>query len=219
MKKASFLLVLVVSTLVFQGCANFSQYYQAKIPLQKTPIPVPAQSVTGMSFLSPEMSQGIGSKRAIGMSNDLILKRHYALLGGYTFNRALPLTYQELAEMTAKAGGNFYIHAYASDGLRTGTRMVMTGYTTPSLITTTSQGSVNGNYNGSYQNNYGGYGNVSGNMNAYGYGSSQTFIPGQQTYQAQNFNYEMLQNCVLVFATPPRVQQLLQQGALAPFHY
>ena len=219
MKNHLVTLWLVSFCLLHQGCANFGQYYQSKIPLQKTPIPLPAQSVTGISFLSPEMTQGSGSRRAIGMGNELIFKRHYALLGGYGFNRVNPVTPQELASMTAKVGGDYYIHAYASDGLRTGTRMVMTGYTTPSTVTTTSQGSVNGNYNGSYQNNYGGYGNVSGNVNAYGYGSSQTYIPGTQMYQAQNFTCEMLQNCVLVFATPQRVQQLLKEGVLAPFHY
>ena len=116
--------------------------------------------------------------------------------------------------MTAKIGGDYYYHTYWHVGTGSGTEMVITGFTTPSTITSTSQTAAYGNYAGNYQNNSGVWGTVNGNANAYGYGSSQTTVGGSSTYQAVPYQFPIFENFVIVLASPQRTQQLIQQGAL-----
>lgn len=216
MKKLLSFVIAIVTCLLFDGCAgtslNFSQYYRAKIPLQKAPTALPAQSVTGAVFESK--SNNKPNPEALALENSLIGKQNYILLGLYSFEGARPITPLELAQMTANQGGDYYIHIYASNGMRSGTRMVMTGFTTPNVITSTSQGSAYGNFNGNYQNNYGGMGTINGTAMANGYGSSQTVVGGSQTFQAMPYTYQAIGNVVLVLASPNRVWQLIHDGTL-----
>jgi len=187
--------------------------------MNKTPSPVPEQSVVGINSYSDAIAKGTVDTRAINFGKELIFQKHYACLGSYSFETPRVLTPQELTKMTAQKGGDYYIYCFSPAGTRTGTRMVMTGFTTPSMITTTSQSSAYGTYNGSYQNNYGGYGTINGNANAYGYGSSQTYIPGSQTFQAQPYSYQAMGNVVMVFATPQQQWKLIKDGVISTSIY
>lgn len=210
------ILLLLCFCVIDQGCVstpNFSQYYRSKTPLLKAPSRVTEQSVTGTVFRATTNTKP--DPRALAMENDMILKQHYMLLGIYSFEGARVLTGQELTGMTASKGGDYYIYVFAPNGMKTGTRMVMTGFTTPSMITSTSQGSAYGNLNGTYQNNYGGYGTMSGNASSYGYGSSQTVVGGSQTFQAQPYSYEALGYAVMVFASPQQQWKLIHDGVLS----
>jgi hypothetical protein len=198
------------------GCAssqlNFSPYYKAITPLTKAPIPLPAQGVTGVNKLAALLSNGTPDpKNWIAMRN-LQTQSHYTTIGVYVFTLGRLPTNQELAEMTAKMGGDYYYHVYWRAGTGTGTRMVMTGMTVPGSSFTTVQGSSYGNYNGNYQNSYGGWGTLNGNANAYGYANSQTYSTPTTSYQAVPFQYPVMGNFVTVLASPERQQQLIQQS-------
>ena len=193
---------------------NFSHYYSAVTPLAKAPIPLLEQGVTGISKPAILHSNGtFDLKNAIPVRN-LQIQHHYTTLGTYNFGGGRAVTPQDLAHMTAKMGGDYYYHVYWHAGTGSAVRMVMTGFTTPSVVSSTSQASAYGNYSGNYQNNYGGYGSLNGNANSYGYGSSQTVVGGSSSYQAVPFQYPIFENVVYVLASPQRQQKLIQMGAV-----
>ena len=213
-------LLVAVSTLWVTGCANFqktpnfSQYYTAVTPLAKAPTPLSEQGVTGVSKPAALHSNGTFDLRNATPVRKLQLLSHYTSIGTYGFTIGRPLTPQELAQMTAKVGGDYYFNVFWRAGIGTGTQMVMTGMTVPGMSFTTAQGSAYGNYYGNYQNNYGGSGTVNGNANAYGYANSQTFTTPTTSYQAVPFQYPIMANIVYVMASPQRQQQLILQGAV-----
>jgi hypothetical protein len=216
MKRKILSLLLISLCLISQGCVispNFSQYYRSKAPLLKSPNPVPDLSVTGTAFGAATNSKP--DPQAQAFENDLIGKQHFLMLGIYHFEGERGLTGHELTQMTSKKGGDYYIYVTAANGSRTGSRMVMTGMTTPSVISTTSQANATGNYNGTYQNNYGGWGTANANANVYGSGSSQTIVGGTQSYQSQAYTYQAQSLTVIVLASPQQQWKLIRDGVLS----
>ena len=210
-------LVLVsITAMILTGCStnSFSSHYHATTPMVKAAKPLSERSVTGVSKPALVHANGSYDLRNAIPARNLQTQQHYTNLGAYGFRGGRPVTPEDLARMTAKIGGDYYYHTYWHVGTGSGTEMVITGFTTPSTITSTSQTAAYGNYAGNYQNNSGVWGTVNGNANAYGYGSSQTTVGGSSTYQAVPYQFPIFENFVIVLASPQRTQQLIQQGAL-----
>ena len=118
----------------------------------------------------------------------------------------------DIREIVARLGGDFYDYYGVFGGVATGTRMIPVGYTTPHIVSTSSQASGVGNYYGTYNNIYGGTANAYGTASGNGYASSQTLIGGSTTYAAQTYKYEVVTQTLIVYATPQRVEQLIKAG-------
>jgi len=176
---------------------------------KKSP-PTPAMTVTGsiVQMTNPKDPKNWQQCR------NMELKMNYVCLGLYTFQNSALLTPEILRDITSKAGGDYYFYNYALTGIGHGTRMMMTGFTTPSVISSTSQGSAYGNYSGTYNGNNGYYGNTYGNASAYGYGSSQTVVGGTQSYQAVPFEYPIIINYIAILASPERQLELIKAGVV-----
>jgi len=219
-KNSLFSTILLGFCLFNQGCASdsdypayFNQLYKQKTPLLKTPKSLPEVSITGTSFQLP-----VDKPDKVRDFINSMFKQHYIPLGIYQFKEPRGLTEEMLAKMTAKKGGDYYIYITSPNGIKTGTRMVMTGMTTPSVISSTSQANAYGNYNGTYNNNYGGYGTINANANAFGSQNSQTIIGGSKTYQAQQYSWEEINIEVIVLASPKRQSQLISDGVMIATH-
>jgi hypothetical protein len=211
--------LLSISCLWITACASdpynvasLDKFYQRVVPLVKNPAHSSTASITGRIVNCNPKQDAMA--RAFIPERTLQFESKYICLGKYIFLLGRPLTPSELVEITSRMGGDYYSYVYSYVGKTQGTRMVMTGFTTPSIISSTSQGSAYGNFNGSYQNNYGGWGTMNGNANANGFGSSQTIVGGSQSFQAVPCEYPVIWNAVVILASPQRQQELIKDGVL-----
>ena len=203
--------ISAVVVLLFSGCASsdYSRFYHRDVPLTKAPPSTPVQSITGNNFRIKNPNEFQGFVPLFFHSQNL-------MLGNYGFNSSQIQTPDRLNRMTADAGGDIYYYLYRFCGMRRGTRMVMTGYTTPQTISSSSQASAFGNFSGSYYGSGSSYGSLYGSGNAYGYGSSQTLVGGTESYSAMPYSYPLFEHMIVVLASPARQQELIKKGVLSP---
>lgn len=189
------------------ACANspdLLQYNQRPIYVLKTPPPAPIQTVRGVSI---SLSKFKETQKACSSQGLL-------LIGSMIFIGPMVST-TDVQKACAQAGGDYYVFVGDPYGVATGSRMVPVSYTTPKVISSSSQGSAYGNYTGNYQNNCGYNANMYANANAQGFGSSQTVVGGTTTYQRETFNYQTFSQCIHVLASPARQIELYKLGVLS----
>jgi hypothetical protein len=143
-----------------------------------------------------------------------LLSKRVLVLGTWSCS-TLPLITNP-RPLVSRLGGDSYQLYAQNGGVATGTRMVPVGYTTPQTVYTTGQSAGYGNYTGSYAGNYGRSGTVYGNSAVNAVGSSQTTIGGTTTYAAQQYQYAVADQMLVVLASPKRVAELVQLGVLPP---
>ena len=206
-RQVSMRILAVGLCLWMTSCANnlgLLQYNQRPIYVLKTPPPAPIQTVRGVSISLPKLKETQKACSSQGLK----------LIGSMIFIGSI-VSASEVQKACAQAGGDYYVFVSDPYGVASGSRMVPISYTTPRVISSSSQGSAYGNYTGNYQNNCGYNANMYANANAQGFGSSQTVVGGSTTYQRENFNYQTFSQCIHVLATPARQIELYKLGVLS----
>ena len=214
--KYKFLIIGLLPLIV--GCANktdnFVKRYWAPdptvsshllkaIPPYKGEIPI-----LGETFLCKNVED---AKHKL-QSN--LINKPVLVLGTWSCT-TLPLITNPRPLVSSLGGDSYQLYAI-NGGIATGTRMVPVGYMTPQMVLTTGQATGYGNYTGSYVGNYGRSASVYGNGAVNAYGSSQTIIGGSTTYAAQNYQYSVADQILVVIASPKRVAELIRLGVLPP---
>ena len=190
-------LPLLFISLLLAGCASnydMSKFLKSSQYVQK---PVPS--------LSPDKVRGVTAspKPLNSYEKDLenAWNEGYFGIGDIQFcGPAMPEI--NARRVAAKHGADYFVFFCAPYGTATGSRMVPVGFTTPSVVTTSSQG------NAYASSPYG------GGVNVTGYGTSTSVVGGSTIYGRENFTYQNYSQCIFLLVSPARKAELIKMGYL-----
>ena len=215
--KLKFLIIIGVFPLI-AGCANetdnFVKRYWKPDPTVSSYLlkPIPPNKAEYAIYGDTFICKNVEDAKHRLQSN--LRGKPVLVLGSWTCT-TLPLITNP-RPLVSRLGGDSYQLYAINGGIATGTRMVPVGYTTPQTVYSTGQAAGYGNYSGQYVGNYGRSASVYGNSSANAYGSSQTIIGGTTTYAAQQYQYAVADQFLVVLASPKRFAELISLGVLPP---
>jgi hypothetical protein len=188
---------LICLALLLAGCASnydMSKFLKGTQYVQK---PVPS--------LSPDKVRGVTAspKPLNSYEKDLenAWSEGYFAIGDIQFcGPAMPE--MDARRVAAKHGADYFVFFCAPYGTATGSRMVPVGYTTPSVVTSSSQG------NAYASSPYG------GGVNVTGYGTSTSVVGGATIYGRENYTYQNYSQCIFLLVSPTRKAELIKKGYL-----
>jgi hypothetical protein len=193
------LLIFILSVVILPGCALFNSDANSSIKYSRyvrKPIPP----------TSPDLVKGVSSTDSNRCRNIIqsALKSDYYPIGYYIFDG--PAMPEHIAQkVAANYGADYFVISYEYNGIISGSRMVPVGYTTPSLITSFSQNSINA---------FNRYGNYSANTSGIGYSTS--VVGGTTIYGKENYSYRGYVQIIYLLVTPSKKALLLKKGYLTP---
>jgi hypothetical protein len=121
----------------------------------------------------------------------------YDNLGSISFKGEIT-SQQDVKNIAAYHGADYYIFSLVKNGMGTGVRYVPAGYITPQLVTTSSRANVYGS-----------------GVNLNGYGTSQSLVGGGTIYGREHYSYDSYDQEIYLLISPQRKSELLRKGILS----
>jgi hypothetical protein len=186
-------IILIVFVFTNIGCAtskyDLSQFLVTLPYVQKKPDPISVDKVRGYYANSEKEAKN---------HTEMVWKSGYDNLGSISFKGEIT-SQQDVKNIAAHHGADYYIFSYVKNGAGTGVRYVPAGYITPQLVTTTSRANVCGS-----------------GVNLNGYGTSQSLVGGGTIYGRENYLYDSYDQEIYLLISPQRKSELLRKGILSP---
>lgn len=190
---------LICLALLLAGCASnydMSRFLKTSHYVQK---PIPS--------ISPDKVRGENTNpnnpNGYKLATEAAWKNGYFSVGSIFFcGPAMPEV--DVRRVAAKHGADYFVFSCLPNGTATGSRMVPVGFTTPSVVTSSSQG------NAYASSPYG------GGVNVTGYGTSTSVVGGSTIYGRENYTYQNYYQGIFLLVSPTRKAELLKKGYLTP---